>query len=265
MSTRLHPSGQGDLFSACQRWRSGRASYRPAGECFDHSRASVSIIDEAAAKAFVLEHHYSGSYPAARLRVGLFVKRAFAREELAGVAVFSVPMTQAVIPHWFPGVDAAEGVELGRFVLLDALEANAETWFQARALRQAVQAIPRLKAVLSYCDPIARTDWQGRKVFPGHLGTIYRAGNSTALGRATPRTLQLMPDGRVASERALSKLRADDVGAGYALEMLKRAGAPSKAPQETGAAYLQRLKLQGFFRPMRHHGNLVFGWRVGRT
>lgn len=258
---------QADLFARCQRWRDGRASYRPAGEVFDPTRARVELIDEGDAKAFVCRTHYSGTYPAARCRVGLFVKRPFQEERLAGVAVFSVPMNNSAIPAWFPGLAAGEGVELGRFVLLDEVEANAETWFQARALRALATQLPMLRAVVSYCDPVARTDEAGNKVFPGHLGTIYRAGNAAALGRSTARTLRLLPNGRVASERALSKVRADDCGAGYAVEQLVAAGAPKRQPFETGAAYLARLEMSGLFRRLRHPGNLVFGWdlRKGRS
>ena len=253
---------QTELFSRCQRWRDGRASYRPAGEVFDPSRAHVALIDEADAKAFVCKMHYSGTYPAARCRVGLFVKRAFQAERLAGVAVFSVPMNNAAVPAWFPGLAPGEGVELGRFVLLDEVEANAETWFQARALRALAELLPDLRAVVSYCDPIARTDVDGKKIFPGHLGTIYRAGNAAALGRSSARTLKLLPNGQVASERALSKIRAEDCGAGYAIRQLVAAGAPRRNPLESGADYLARIEAGGLFRRLRHPGNLVFGWAL---
>lgn len=169
-------------------------------------------------------------------------------------------MNNAAVPAWFHGLRASEGVELGRFVLLDEVEANAETWFQARALRAMAAQLPEVRAVLSYCDPIARTDEAGVKVFPGHLGTIYRAGNAAALGRSAARTLRLLPNGRVASERALSKIRADDCGAGYAVEQLVAAGAPKRAPYESGTAYLARIEGAGLFRRLRHPGNLVFGW-----
>ena len=45
-------------FSQCQRWRHGRERWRPAGEVFNPSYASVQRIDTATAKAFVQEHHY---------------------------------------------------------------------------------------------------------------------------------------------------------------------------------------------------------------
>ena len=45
---------------------------------------------------------------------------------VVGVAVFSVPMHGGVIPK-HTGVAAAEGVELGRFVLRDSVPGNGET------------------------------------------------------------------------------------------------------------------------------------------
>ena len=61
------------LTSTCQRWRGGRDSYRPAGETIRTSDFEVAAFPEdAVAKRFVLRHHYSGSYPAARWRFGLY-------------------------------------------------------------------------------------------------------------------------------------------------------------------------------------------------
>lgn len=56
----------------CQRWTRRRDSYRPAGEPIDPSRYGVELIAEQVARDFVVREHYSGSYPAARCRVGLF-------------------------------------------------------------------------------------------------------------------------------------------------------------------------------------------------
>lgn len=62
------------LGEGCQRWLQRRPRYRPPGEPFDPGRCEVALIDEGTAKPWVIEHHYSGSYPAARLRVGPFLK-----------------------------------------------------------------------------------------------------------------------------------------------------------------------------------------------
>ena len=102
------------------------------GELFDSRWAAFVPLDETRAKAFVVKHHYSGSYPAARFRAGVVIKQPFQPERLYGVGVFSVPMNQAVIPAYFDGLLPNQGVELGRFVLLDELTANAESWALAR-------------------------------------------------------------------------------------------------------------------------------------
>jgi hypothetical protein len=165
----------------CQRWNGRRASYRPAGEPFDPSRCSVEPIEEREAKAYVIEHHYSGSYPAARFRAGVFYKAPFRRPVLAGVGVFSVPMNQRVIPAYFPGCAPAQGVELGRYVLADFLPGNAESWALARMRRLLRAALPDVRGVVAYCDPIERRDEAGAVVKRGHVGTIYKASNPCAV------------------------------------------------------------------------------------
>lgn len=247
-------------FGQCQRWRNGRDRYRPAGELFDHRHASVQRIDTATAKSFICEHHYSGSYPATRLNVGLFVKKPFEKEVLAGCAAFSVPMTQAVIPSLLDGLHPSLGVELGRFVLLDSVEANGETWTLARAFRLLREALPEIRGVVSYCDPLPRYSKTGELVKKGHVGTIYKAFNARHRGRSAPRTLLLAPDGSVANGRALSKLRNGESGAGYVERALRSMGADPRRLSETGAEYVARLIGGGFFRRVRHPGNMAFSW-----
>src|SRR5579884_2769149 len=82
-----------------QRWRQGRAAYRPPEEPIRTADYDVvALPDDTAVKAFVLAHHYSGSYPAARWRFGLF-----RRGVLQGVAVFSHPCNDRVLTAVFPG------------------------------------------------------------------------------------------------------------------------------------------------------------------
>ena len=253
-----------DLFSQCQRWKKGRCSYRPAGEIFDPGRCEVTIIGQAESKAFVIEHHYAHSFVASRLQVGIWHKSsAFAVEQLAGVAVFSVPMQERAIPAWFPGVWPREGVELGRFVLRDYLAANAESWTIGKSLRLLRKALPEVRAILSYCDPVERTDEQGRILKFGHIGTCYRAGGATYLGRSSARTLTLAQDGRCLSDRTLSKLRNDERGAGYAARLLLEMGAPARRAHEDGSTYVSRALREGAFRRIRHPGNYAFGWYLG--
>lgn len=200
--------------------------------------------------------------PAARLSVGRFVKRPFSAEILAGVATFSVPMSQAVIPALLDGLDPRLGVELGRFVLLDEVEANGEIWTLGKAFRLLGEHLPAVRGVVSFCDPVARSDNDGNQVKPGHVGIIYRAVNATARGRSKARTLLLAPDGSVISERAVSKLRNGESGADYVERSLRAKGAAARGMLETGTAYLTRLRDEGFFRTLRHPGNLAFSWAL---
>ena len=111
--------------------------------------AVLSVLpDDATAKAFVREHHYSGSYPAARWRFGLF-----RRGVLQGVAVFSHPCNDRVLTSIFPG-PATGSVELGRFVLLDEVPGNGETWFLGRCFARLRRE--GLAGVVAFSDPCRR-------------------------------------------------------------------------------------------------------------
>lgn len=240
-----------------QRWRRGRDTYRCAGEPIDPTQYGVEVLpDDRRARAFVVEHHYSGSYPAARCRVGLFRMRA-----LVGVAVFSVPAQAAAIPRW-TGTPA--GVELGRFVLLDDVPANGESWFLARAFRALTSALPEVRAVLSYSDPLPRRRGDGSLVTPGHVGVIYQAHNGRFVGRGRAETIWLDREARTVSRRGLSKLRNDERGADGVYRRLLELGAPRMLPGEQASDYVSRALREGPFRAMRHPGCLAYVWSLGR-
>lgn len=250
------------LLDQCQRWRRGRDSYRPAGELFDARHAAVELIDAATAKAFVNQHHYSRSFPASRANVGIFLREPFKAEELCGVATFSVPMSQAVIPAYFDGLPPNHGVELGRLVLLDKLAANAETWFLKRAFRALRERVPDVRGVVSYSDPLPRFNEDGVMVKKGHLGTIYKAFSGRFRGRSKARTLLLTPDGNVANERSLSKLRNGERGAAGVEHELRQRGAPDRQFGESGADWIKRLVATAFLRRVAHPGNFCFTWEL---
>jgi hypothetical protein len=243
--------------AAVQRWTERRESYRPAGEPIDPKRYGVEIIEERAARPFVERHHYSASFPAARLSVGLFR----AGEGLVGTAVFAVPTSNAIAQRRV-GVDAAAAVVLGRFVLRDDVEANGETWFLARAFRALRRELQDVRAVVSYSDPFARSTAAGAVVMPGHVGTIYQAFNAAYLGRTRPERLILCADGRSLAARTLSKLRNDERGAAGAYRQLLQAGAPRRVLGESGPVYVERALACGAFRALRHPGQHVYGWAL---
>lgn len=243
------------ITNGVQRWRDRRDSYRPAGETIATSEFDIAPISRAVSRTFVSTHHYAGTYPAARYDYGLY--RA---GELAGVAVFSHPTNDRVL-SMFPGA-AVESIELGRFVLLDSVPANGETWFLARCF----EALRRegLIGVVSFSDPTARSSADGRTVFAGHIGTIYQAHNATYMGRGTARTLRLLPDGRVFSDRAYSKLRAQDKGWKYAMEQLIAAGAVAWDAREPVVDWARR-EVARITRPLTHPGNHRYAWSLQRT
>lgn len=239
-----------------QRWRARRDSYRPAGEPIDTRRHEVApIADDNTAKAFVLSHHYSASYPAARFRFGLFEG-----PQLVGVAVFSHPANDAVLTNVFPGA-ARDSVELGRFVLLDRVPGNGETWFLARCF-ELLRA--DVLGVVSYSDPTARTDAAGAVTHPGHVGTIYQAHNGVYLGRGRARVLRLLPDGTTFSDRARQKIRRREKGWRYAAAALVRFGAGQLGEDEDEAAWLD-LWGPRLTRPLRHPGNHRYAWGLDRA
>lgn len=242
-----------------QRWLFGRPTWRPAGEVIDPSQYGVEVLpDDRRAKAFVERHHYSGSYPAARCRVGLYRMR-----ELVGVAVFSVPAQAAALAKW-TGTSVVDGIELGRFVLVDDVPGNGETWFLARAIRAMRAELPEVRAILSYSDPMPRRTADGVQVTGGHIGTIYQAHNARYLGRSSRETLILDRAGRTVSRRSLSKLRNGERSAGVAYRRLLEAGAPPRQLGEGDAAYVARALAEGPFQRVRHPGNHVYAWPLSR-
>jgi hypothetical protein len=235
-----------------QRWRSRQASYRPASEPIDTRAYEVAPIDGAGAdniaRDFIVAHHYSGSMPAARERIGLYRGGA-----LVGVIVFSHPAQDKVLAC-LP-VPKAEAVELGRLVLLDDVPANGESWFIARAFE--VMRARGYTGIVSFADPVARSSVAGEVVKPGHVGLIYQATNALYAGLATARTLRLLPDGCVFSERTRSKIRGRERGWQHAVEQLVAAGAaPPEHTREAADlhAWVTR-ELPRVTRPLKHGGN----------
>jgi hypothetical protein len=238
-----------------QRWNAGRDSYRPAGEVIRTAAYDVApIASDTVAKSFVCRHHYSATYPAARFRFGLFEAG-----ELVGVAVFSHPCNDRVLTNCFPAIEVAALVELGRFVLLDRVPGNGETWFLARCFEQ---LRGQVAGVVSFSDPVPRRTAVGALVFPGHVGTIYQAHNATYLGRATARTLRVLPDGTILSARAIAKLPARDQGWRYTTELLRRYGAPrpGRDLRAWAAEWVPALT-----RPLRHRGNHRYAWGLDKS
>ena len=243
-----------------QRWDRGRAHWAlPGRDHFAPERWTVAAVDGAVARAFVETHHYSGSYPASRLRYGLLDAGT---GELAGVAVLSVPVQSKVVTNSFPGlVPYEQSLELGRFVLRDEVGFNGETWFLARAFRLAAAA--GIRGVVSFSDPMARTTSTGQVVFPGHIGRIYQASNATYCGRGTARKLAILRDGTVVSDRALQKVRAGETGTAYVERLLVSHGARPRPAGQPGAEWIREALDDAGARRALHPGNHRYCFRMG--
>ena len=228
-----------------ERWVTPEDHFRPAGY-------SVDVVPERLARVFVTREHYSGTFPAARLSIGLWGPGP----ALVGVAVFSVPMSQSVLRRW-TGAAHAEAVELGRFVCAQSVKFNGETWLLKRAFAAAKRE-KHIRAVLSFADPLERRTTGGLLTKGAHHGTIYMAKGALLAGRSDQRTVILAPDGSVVNERMLSKIRQEDQGLDYAVKRLREIGAPRRQPGEKWDAWLRRVLQPPMFRRIRHPGNYAY-------
>ncbi|GGU37649.1 hypothetical protein GCM10010289_68210 [Streptomyces violascens] len=248
----------------CQRWRARTHSWRHLSEGgFDARRYAVELLPEKGAKTFVVEHHYSGSFPSARFRYGLF-DHGTGEARLCGVAVFGVPVRAEVLSLPLPDlVPYVESLECSRFVLLDECPANAESWFLARCFDALLAR--GVRGIVSFADPVPRTDAAGAVVAVGHVGTIYQATNAVYMGRATPRTKKLLPNGVVLNERMAQKVRRQEQGHEYAERMLLGLGAaPMRAGADPKVWLREALEAVGA-RNLRHRGVHRYVYRLGRN
>lgn len=216
----------------------------------------VPIASDTTARTFVRRHHYSHAYPVARRRFALLQDGL-----IAGIAVFAQPMSDGIFREF--DAPAQECLDLGRLVLLDRVGANAETWFLSRCF--AALKKEGFAAIVAMSDPQSRTDAQGNVVFKGHVGTIYQALNGRYLGRTTPRTLRLLPNGTVFASRTETKIRDRRKGWRYAALQLIRAGAPPLPADDVPdlGAWLAAATAT-VTRSLRHAGNHRYGWALRR-
>lgn len=242
----------------CQRWDSGQHSWRHRSEGgFRSERFAVEAIDEADAKDYVVANHYSASYPNAKARYGLFGPD----DDLVGVAVFSIPAQERVLPRAFPGLaPMTESLELGRLVLADEVPANGESWFLARCFDALLAG--GVRGVVSFSDPVPRVV-DGEVVFPGHIGTIYQASNALYSGRSKPDTMAMFPDGTVLPRRAMSKVRKQDKGHDYVERGLVARGARAMRAGEDPAAWLETALDATGARRVRHGGQHRYLFPLG--
>lgn len=248
-----------------QRWLFGRERYRPASERIDPRLFDVALIRACDAKAFVKTHHYSRTAPGYdRYSFGLF--RA---GQLAGVAMFSHPtMPTASMLTTFGG-EMRQSMELSRFVLLDSVEGNGESFFlnhcfrmlrNAKDLRSGLKLKPQ--GIVAFSDPVPRKDGQGGVLTPGHRGIVYQASSAVYVGRATARTLHVWPSGIVVNSRRMQKIRALEKGWHPAVEEFRSYGADDL--WDDRRAWLRHW-LEQLTTKVYHPGNHKYVWGLSHA
>lgn len=239
-----------------QRWREGSTRWvKPDRPYFDPDRYVVRQIPWQDAVDFIVTHHYSGSYPSIVVRHGM-IDRSGRREKLVGVATYGMPAGRHTLRKWLAG---QRGLELNRFVLLDEVGFNAETWFLGRSFLLLTGDRPELRGVFAMSDPHPRADIEGRIVMPGHVGQIYQGHGGRLIGRSDPKNLWLDDLGRAIPPRAASKLGKESGGEGF-YRRFREAGAPPRRRGESPRAYMKRALREGPFRPFTNPGNYVYVW-----
>lgn len=235
-----------------QRWRDGNSRWRtPQQGYFNPDGWNVVDIDEATARNFVEQHHYLRSWPAAKYR---FAVQNQTTGHIGGVIVHGIPVSTKTLTNAYPDlIPFEESIELSRLVLLDDLAFNAESWAVARAHR--ILRERGIKAVVTFSDPMPRTTSSGHTVTPGHRGTVYQALNAIPAGTSTPRTLTLLPDGRVLNDRSRQKLLAGESGSNGVYQTLCQLGAPPLQPGQDPRDWLPKALTTIGATRVRHPGN----------
>ena len=239
-----------------QRWTLGRCTWQHRRALFDPQGHEVILIDRATAASFVTKHHYSASMPAARWSYALVH-----RQSILGVMVYAHPVNDLCLTSLFGG-QAIESVELSRLVLLNDVGFGAESWAVARSFN----ALRRLglRGVLSHSDPNPRYTSDQRCIMPGHVGIVYQALSATYVGPSRPRTVRLLPSGRVVNERTLQKIRALERGYHGAIRQLVAAGAAEPGPDQDLRRWLDD-QLAAITRRQRTVGVHRYAWALQRV
>ena len=100
----------------------------------------------------------------------------------------------------------------------------------------------------------------GDLILPGHCGIAFQAHNGIYLGRGTPRTLRLLPNGRVLHERTIQKIRAGERGWRSGAIQLEEFGAAA-APDDPHERRLWLAEnIRQLTRAVRHGGNHKYAW-----
>lgn len=248
------------VIDRCRRWNAGQPRWVPTGPVIDPLEFGVELLTNhvATAKPFCMQHHYSGSYPAARLAVGLYRKTGVDPAALVGIAVFAEPTQPASLSAYLDA-SSGTGCELARLAILDCVAGNGESWFLRRAIAILRDTLPAMRGFVSYADP----SHSGPRL--AHFGVIYQASSAVFVGRSKPRTVTLTPDSQIISERGLSKVRNEERSRDYVIRQLLAAGARPRHPHESWRDWVDAVIHAPPFRRQRVPGKFIYTFGVDRS
>lgn len=228
-----------------QRHTEGRITWRPHRDVVSTRTLEVIGGEPSVTKAFVEQHHYSGTCapPAHPYRL-------YDRGELVGAACFGPLASMNAHRFVFPSLAPTEGFTLGRLVLVERVAFNAESWFIARCFELLREA--GVVGIESCADP----RW-------GHIGQIYQATNGRHVGRTNRATIHVFDDGTELSNRTEGKARRGEVGRAYAIRQLVERGATPPRRCEDMERWVERWRSK-LTRPLRHPGKFRYLWCLDR-
>lgn len=231
-----------------QRWRDRRATFVPGNSIIDPRDYAVEPLRTTEAKCFIEAHHYLATYPASRFAAGLYRKSGPAAEsELAGVAVFAEPSTSAVITK-HTGLEPHQGTTLARFILLNDVAGNGETFFLSRAIQLLRQAKPAIIGMTSFSDPNN-----------GHIGQIYQASSARHVAITKPRYGYHIA-GLSIADRTICKIANEESGADGAIRRLVDLGCPPPKSGEALRVWLARLQTSGLIERTKRQPLFVYSF-----
>jgi hypothetical protein len=140
----------------------------------------VKVIPSKVGNDFIKKHHYSGKVAA----TGLLNFGVFLDKVLVGAAQFGRPINKYFHINIVENTGWNEFIELNRFVLVDAIEKNAESRVISVCLKLIKKKAPHIKWVMSYADATQCGD-----------GTIYRASGFKLLSISKSNQLYVLPNG----------------------------------------------------------------------
>lgn len=158
-----------------------------------NSNYTVRLVEQKIAKQFIIEKHYSHSYPVGCVNLG-----AYYGEELIGIIVFGMSCQAKMASSIVPILNQGDYYELQRLYVDDCTKTGFETWFVSKSISWIKENRPNIVMLVSFADP-----------YYGHVGTIYQAGNWIYTGSNKGGYVYIDENDKVMHARTIAKGKVD--------------------------------------------------------